>query len=122
MLASESPCHRLSASLKGTLQRGQKRFHLELFKKRANKPLLQSPGKDATLIISQLSFIGRPFPCQSPTNISICFQSRIPQLPVLGLLQPGTSLGKGCMCDRSADKSHKHFPFLCANARFLGFF
>lgn len=104
MLASESPCHRLSASLKGTLRRGQKRFHLELCKKRANEPLLQSPGKDATLIIPQLSFIGQPFPCQSPSNTSICLQYRIPQLPVLGLLPPGTSLGKGCMCEQSADK------------------
>lgn len=60
MLASESLRHRLSASFKGTLRRGQKRFRIEFFKKRVNK-LLKLPGKDATPIISLLSFITQPF-------------------------------------------------------------
>lgn len=98
MLASESPRRRLSASFKGTLRRGQKRFCLDLFKKWANKLLLQSPGKDATPIISLLSFITVVF------YITVCFQYRIPQFPFLGLLQPGTSPGKGCMCEWSPDR------------------
>lgn len=104
MLASESPCRRLSASLKGTSEEDKRGLASSYLRNELTNLCCSRREKDATLIIPQLSFTGRPFPCQSPSNASICLQYRIPQLPVLGLLQPGTSLGKGCMCERSADK------------------
>lgn len=78
MLASESLRRRLSASFKGTLRRGQKRFRLELFKKRANELLLQSPGKDATPMISLRFFTTRPFFADLPVILPSASSTEFP--------------------------------------------